>query len=193
MIPYDGLSSTQGRTGFQAKYVKPLYGKPLINRLDQFPENKPDTKEERGPPEQSEKQKNEQKLDELCEGSLHPILRIKQAIPFNPFPDEVIIDMNKVSIIYRQFFSSEQLHSVLIRDVSDVLVETSIIFSVLKIVDIGYTENFIDVNYLKTKDANKARRIIQGLVVAHRYGVDLAKIGSEELEKKVEQLGTISD
>ena len=76
---------------------------------------------------------------------------------------------------------------------SDVVVEINPFFATLKIVDIGYTENTIDVNYLTRFDGNLARRVIQGLVMAHRHDVDLTKVEQENLLEKLESLGTNSN
>jgi len=70
-----------------------------------------------------------------------------------------------------------------------VLIETGWFWSKLKIIDIGYTEESIDVCYLKTKDAVRARKIIQGLVVAHKNGIDLSKYEQPDLPEKLEVLG----
>lgn len=99
-------------------------------------------------------------------------------------------NQGKLALIqFRNFFASEQIHSVLIKDISDIVVEANPIFAMLRIVDIGYTDNTIDINYLKRSEANKARRVIQGLVMVHRHGVDLSKVDCEDLVDKVEKLG----
>lgn len=167
------------KTGFQAKYLHPIYRRLLLDRLGQI-------LGERSPPQVLA---DTQKLDELVEMCEKPLLKIKTVFPFVIFTNEVIIDIHKVSIIYGNFFASKQIHSVLVKDISDVVVETTPFFATLKIVDIGYTDNTIDINYLKKSDGNLARRVIQGLVMAHKHGIDLTKVDREDLTKKLESLG----
>lgn len=130
-----------------------------------------------------------QKLHKLVEQSKAPLLKVQTAVPLNPFPNKVIVDINKVTIIYKYFFLSKQVHSVFVKDISDVLVETSLFFSTLKIIDVGYTDNSIDINYLSTDDAVRARKVIQGLIVAHKHGLDLSKYEHPDLVEKLAELG----
>lgn len=134
--------------------------------------------------------KFKQKLDQLVITSQQTLLNIKAVWPFDFFPNEVCIDVNKVSIIQRGFLA-ERRHSVFIKDISDVFIDTSIFFSSLNIVDIGFTENLIQINYLKKDDAKLARRIIQGLIVATKKDIELSKMNKEDLLKQVEELGKI--
>lgn len=131
----------------------------------------------------------DERLDRLVEKSQKILLKITTVFPFTLFPDDVIIDPQKVNIIKREFFFSERIHSVFIRDISDVFIDTSIIFAGLRIIDRGFTENSIDINFLWRDEAIKARRIIQGLVVAHRQGIEMDKIETVNLIKKLEELG----
>lgn len=181
-------------SGFQSRYfLSPLFRKLFLNRSlsdEELTYNKDRSPANHSPPNPpKENEQHDQKLNDLVEQSRNPLFTFQTAIPLNPFPDKVTIDINKVNIIYRYFFSSEHIHSVSIKDISDVLVETSWFFSTLKIIDVGFTENSIDVNYLKTNEAVKARKIIQGLIVANKSGVDLSKCDISDLIEKLEELG----
>lgn len=181
------------KTGFQAMFSNPVFERMFLDRLEESFPGTVIQKEERGPPKQDEDtQRNVRKLEELVEHSQKPLLKIKTVIPLNPFPTEVVVDINKVNIVLKEFFASENVHGVLIKDISDVVVECNPIFATLKIIDIGFTDNSIDVEYLRKKDAIKARKVIQGLVIAHKYGVDLSKIDDENLCDKVEELGSVN-
>lgn len=178
------------KTGFQAKFLDPIYRRLFLDRqLQALQDNNPqiitpDTSNDAG--------KDTQKLDDMVKMCEKPLLKVKTVFPFVLFTDEVIVDINKVSVIYRNFFFSKQIHSVLIKDVSDVVVETSLLFATLKIVDVGYTDNSIDINYLKRSDGTKARKVIQGLVMAQKHNVDLTKVDHGDLLGKLESLGTNS-
>lgn len=173
------------KTGFQALYKNPLYRSLFLDRQSQSFDKSPPY-----PKEEIEHINASEKLEEMVKMTEEPILQIQTVFPFVIFPNEIIVDVNKVSIIYRQFFYSKQVHSVLIKDISDVIVETNLFFATLKIVDIGYTENSIDINYLKRKEGGLARRIIQGLVMAHKHGIDLTKVDKKNLVNQIESLGT---
>lgn len=171
------------RTGFPLKYLDPFYRKLFIDRI------MAEEEETRRSKEPSSQYKQAQKLDNLVEKTQAPLLSIRQSIPLNPFPNEIIVDINKINIIIRYFFFSKHIHSVYIKDVSDVMVETGLFFATLRIVDVGFTENSIDINYLKTHEAERARRIIQGLVVAQKNGIDFSLFEDSKLCEKIEHLG----
>ncbi len=187
------------RVGFQSRYfydplfrrqtaVRESLDEELKNNLEAADRHKP-AKSQGDKPKSSPEQVTQQKLNQLVEQSKDPLLEIKTAVPLNPFPHKVIVDIHKVTIIFQYFFYSKQIHSIYVKDISDVLIETSLFFSTLKIIDVGYTDNSINVNYLSTEDAHKARRMIQGLIVAHKTGLDLSKYLAPDLPKKLEELG----
>lgn len=147
------------------------------------------------PPEAQNQEggKDQQKLNSLIEGSHDILLKAKTVWPFDFFPDELTIDTNKVNIVFREFFYSEDIHCVMISLIKDIDLETSFFFGTLKIVPDGYPGKAIVVRYLKRSDAEKARRIILGLMVAGREKVDTTKIDSSVVGNKVEELGRVQD
>ncbi len=137
-----------------------------------------------------EEQKQTDKFEEMVRNSQAPIYRLKSVFPFEFWPTEVNMDLNKVTIVYTSMWVNHHIHSVFIKDISDVFVETSLFFASLVIVDIGFIENEIRIKYLKKDEAMQARRIIQGLVVARKQDVDLTKLENvERLVEKLESLG----
>lgn len=129
------------------------------------------------------------KFDSLVRGCRTMLLKISAVFPFDLFPDELIIDECKVSIVFREFFFSADIHSINIEMIRDVDVETGPFFAKLQIVPDGFPGHPLVVRYLKKGDAYKARSIIQGLMVAKRNDIDLAKIDETDLVNKLELLG----
>lgn len=126
----------------------------------------------------------------MVETSTSPIFRLSTVSPFVLFPDHIHIDLNKVTIIFNYFFKSQHIHSVFIEDISDVYVETSLLFASLSIADKGYIENEIRVQYLPRDQAVQARRLIQGLIIAKRQGINLIALQrTPQLIEKLEELG----
>lgn len=133
---------------------------------------------------------SQSKLQQMINKSDQVLFRLSTFFPFDFFPDDIIIDLEKVNIIIRYFFLAEQVHSVYIKDITDVVLETGPFFALLRIIDKDYTENSIDLHYLKKSEAIKARRIIQGLVIAHKEGVDLSPFSIAEITTQIEKLGS---
>lgn len=133
--------------------------------------------------------KNLNKFDLLLTGSNKALLKMRSVFPFDLFPDEITVDPMKVNIVSREFFFSATTHTIHVKNILDVSVDCSPFFATLKIMYQGFGPNTVDVKYLKKREAQKARRIIQGLALAAREGVDFSKLDTEELINKVESLG----
>lgn len=132
---------------------------------------------------------DQQKLDQLVEESSRILYKISTVFPFDLFPDEVVIDENKVNIIIRNFFSSELIESVLIRDISQIYIQTTPFFASMRIATFKANSKPYNFSFLKINEAIKARRIIEGLRVVTKEKIDLARFPLEELTQKVENIG----
>lgn len=131
------------------------------------------------------------KLEDLADKSTDVLLKVSTVFPFTFFKNDIIVDPYKVNVVFREFFYSEHIHSIMIKDILDVVVETSLFFATVKIVDQGYTENSVNIEYLKKEDALELRKIIQGLVIAHRQAVDLSILHPAHIKDKAEELGKV--
>jgi|SRR3989344_878576 len=132
--------------------------------------------------------KHEQNFEGLLEKSEKPLIRVRAVFPFDFFPDELTVDVSKVNFIHKELLS-KRVQSIYIRNISDVVVNTGIFFANLGIIDFGFAGNSINVNYLKNNEALKVRRIIQGLVVCARQGIDITQFEAEHFKYKIELLG----
>lgn len=136
--------------------------------------------------------KDKKRLDAIVSQS-REIYRISAVFPFDLFPDDLVIDENKITFIIRDFWMVERVHSVYLKDISDCIVQTSIFFASLNVVDLGFRDNWIGINFLKINEALRARRIIQGLMIAHKLDLDLSGVPVEALDDKMESLGQAQD
>ena len=92
--------------------------------------------------------------------------------PFKLFPDTINIEEGRVTIITRTFFLSSRVHSVDIKDVSNIFINVAPFFAQLVIVSKTFMENEIKVNDLKKDDAVFARRIVEGLRTFENKQID---------------------
>lgn len=136
-------------------------------------------------------QKGEAGLDKLIDFSNHQLFRCNSVFPFDLFPTELIIDINKISISNRFFSLGRQVHSFVIDDVSDVFVTSGIILASLEIIDKNFGSNTVKVKKLKPNDAYEAKRIIQGLVIAKKMEIDYKLFDDiSRLRQKLIELGS---
>jgi len=112
------------------------------------------------------------------------------AFPFDLFPDTLNIEEGRLTIITRSFFSSSQVHSVDLKDISNVLINTAPFFAQLVIVSKTFAKNEIRIKNLRKEEAIFARRIIEGLRIFESKQIDTSKYATEELILKLEELST---
>lgn len=103
------------------------------------------------------------------------IFTISSVFPFDLFPDTLTIQENKVKIIFHHFPMSYRVHAVLLRDITDVVVDTHLFLSTLTMID---SSNYrfpieITIRNLQIDDALKARDIIQDMVAAQRQRITI--------------------
>lgn len=134
-----------------------------------------------------------EKFDKLVEQSSTQLIKISAFWPFDFFPNQIVVDINKIDIVFKEFFYSERVHTILIKNVIDVMVDYSLFFASIEIVVEGFQENLVNIHYLKKKEAIKVKRIISGLVVANKQGIDLAKIDIKDLAEKLEEIGKVDE
>jgi len=136
------------------------------------------------------KRLNSKKVAKLVKRSNRILVSISShALPFDSFPNVINIEEKRVTIINRHLFSSE-VHSIDIKNISNVLINNSIIFSEIVIISKTFEENEIKVRNLRTRDAVFARRIIEGLRIFENENIDTNEYTKKELIAKLEELST---
>jgi len=85
---------------------------------------------------------------------------------------------------------SSEVHSVDIKNISNILINNSVLFSQLVIISKTFEENEIRIGNLRTKEAVFARRIIEGLRIFEKEQIDTSSYTKEELIAKLEELST---
>jgi hypothetical protein len=76
---------------------------------------------------------DKQKIDELIRKSNRSIISIYSVFPWNFFANTIDVEESRVIFIFRQLFAS-QSHSVDIKDISNVFIESVILFSTLQVI-----------------------------------------------------------
>lgn len=110
--------------------------------------------------------------------------------PFDFFPDTINVEEGRITIVTRNFFSSSQVHSVDIKDISNIFINMSPFFSQLVIVSKTFTRNEIRIKSLWKDEAIFTRRIIEGLRIFENKHIDTSIYSQAELIAKLEELST---
>lgn len=138
-----------------------------------------------------EDKENSQKLDRLATMTGNRLFKLSTVFPFDFFPDDVIIELKQIIIIRRNFFYSSQQYPFSIKDILAPAVESGYFFATLKLElgPGGFQQNPPKITYLKKAEAQRARRLIMGLIVCDKEDVELTGIPQEEVLRKVEEIG----
>ena len=134
-------------------------------------------------------EKNRQAVEDMVSNSNRILLKISSVFPWDLFPSSLIAEETRLTIIHRQLFSS-QIHSVDIKNISNVFIDNALIFAQLTIVSNTFAENQIVINRLRKKEAIFMRRIIEGLRMFVNKDIDTTNYQIEELIQKLKQLST---
>lgn len=141
---------------------------------------------------ETEKEEEKKDLDEFVQEINTHLLRIKSIFPFEFFPDELIVDQNKVTIVKNYFYFSKQMRNILLDDIGDVMIETGPFFATLIILDKSSgnaQKEEMKVGFLPKNKALKFRRLIEGLITCRKENVDLSGRTEKEICLKVEEIG----
>jgi len=113
------------------------------------------------------------------------------AFPFDLFPNTLNIEEGRITVINRHFLSSE-VHSIDIKNISNVFINRSILFAQLVVISKTYEENETKLRNLIPSQAIYARRIIEGLRILENENIDTSNYAKHELVGKIEELSTTS-
>lgn len=136
-----------------------------------------------------EVQKQKETINSLAQKSNRILFKVSTFFPFDLFRDDVIVDENKLTVITREFFLSERVHSMRIETIAEIFVDVGPIFATIEIVEKDVPNSKIRVRYILKKDAMKLRKIVQGLILAKEKKIDLSVLDNKELLEKIEEIG----
>lgn len=136
------------------------------------------------PPEQKLQQ-----LDKLVEQSERILFQAKTVFPFDFFPDELTIDEAKVSFTHRRYFWTGETSSIEYDAIFNARAAYSLFFASLEVADRYFQQEPITIFPLRKSDAALAKRLIQGIMLAKKNGIDLAGLDREMILERIEKMG----
>jgi len=128
-------------------------------------------------------------LEDMMAKSNRIIMSISSVFPWDFFPDSINVEETRVTVIQRQLFAS-QVHSVDIKNISNVFMDKDIFLAALTIVSSTFEENKIKIVKLRKEEADLTRRLIEGLRMFIEKDIDTSKYSTQELISKLEDLST---
>lgn len=125
----------------------------------------------------------------------HEVLGTANTVfPVTLFPDSIIVDRTKMSIIRRDFFWTSNTISFQIEDILNVSCGVGPVFGSLTIASrVMSTVDHFQVNYLWRSDAIFLKHLIQGHVIAKQSKLETDHLTREEMVETLCELGMDAD
>ena len=129
-------------------------------------------------------------LNNIIMKSHEVLAEANTVFPVTLFPDTVVVDRTKVTIIKRDFFWSSDTMTFRIEDVLNAEVTVGPIFGSLTIASrVMSTTDHFRIDHFWRKDAIYLKRIIQGYVIAQHNKIDVSHLSKDELIRTLNELG----
>lgn len=101
--------------------------------------------------------------------------------PLELFPDRVILDKLKITIIKRGFLLRRRIITLPLTDTVNVRINAGPLTSQLEIADSSVKEIPVRVQHVNNNDALQFQQLVEGIVIGIRQGVNLREMGTDEI------------
>ncbi len=129
-------------------------------------------------------------LRNLATRSHEVLASITTVFPFTIFPDTLLLDRTKITIIKRNFFFSSEVMSIRIEDILNVTSGIGPFFGSITIASrVLSSEDHFTINYFWRHEAVHMKHLIQGYVIAQHNGIDTKHLEKRELLATLSELG----
>ena len=140
----------------------------------------------------NEAKKETAKLEKLADRAGSVIYELSSVFPFQLFPDKIIIDENKITIVRKEIFF-KRIIPIMHRDILSIKVNRGILFAAMEFEVRRFHPNPRPISYLRPAEAAQAQKYIMGLVEARRAKVDLTKVPIHKEREQLEEAGMGQD
>lgn len=120
------------------------------------------------------------------------LFKFKSVFPLDLFPDEVILDKLKISIIKRDFFFSKRIITFPMTGTIQVQMFRGPVMSRVTIDDTTTIhQEPIPINNVWLDDALRFHNLVQGMVIGMRQGINLMNMSRKEILERAERWGSV--
>lgn len=135
-----------------------------------------------------------EKLKRIVKRSHQVLASARTVFPVTLFPDSIIVDRTKISIIKRDFFWTSNVISFQIEDVLNVGCAVGPLFGSLTIASrVMSTVDHFQINYLWRNEAIFMKHLIQGHIIAKNNKLETDKLTKKEMVETLCELGIDSN
>jgi hypothetical protein len=128
-------------------------------------------------------------LSELTNRAHDNLFESKPMLVFVLNASVISIDRQKVTVVHRSLFKTRHTTSIQIGDIINVQASIGVMYGSLMITSKHFLNNVQNAHHLSRGDVIRARRLLQGLIIAYQAKVDITKIDTEQLLRLLTDLG----
>jgi hypothetical protein len=137
-----------------------------------------------------EPQEVHEKLIDVTEKAQDVLFRAETVFPFTLFPDSIILDREKLTVVTRVFFRTAKITSVPISSISAAEADVGVLFGSAHISSKFFVQNKYSIQFLSRGNTLTLVHMLQGFIIAHEKSIDLTDIEREDLLMLLKDLGT---
>lgn len=129
-------------------------------------------------------------LAHVLEQSNEVLARATTIFPLTLFPDTMILDRTKLTVIRRQFFYSEDVMSIRIEDILNVTSSVGPFFGSVTIATrVLSSDDHFTIHKFTRRDAQHMKHMIQGYVIARQNNIACDHLSHDQLVDTLRELG----
>ena len=129
-------------------------------------------------------------LRKVVKKSSQVLASARTVFPLTLFPDSVIVDRSKITIIKRDFFFTSRVISIQIEDILNVESGVGPFFGSLTVASrVMSSVDHFRIDYFWRSDAIFLKQLIQGYVIAKHNNIDIDQLSPEEVIETLTGLG----
>lgn len=133
-------------------------------------------------------------LKKMVKESSEVLASARTVFPMTLFPDSIIVDRSKITIVKRDFFWTSRVISIQIEDILNVESGVGPFFGSLNVASrVMSTVDHFRIDYFWRSDAIFLKHLIQGYVIAKHNKIDTNQLTREEVVETLTELGSDSD
>ncbi|HEY5695214.1 MAG TPA: hypothetical protein VIQ80_00040 [Candidatus Saccharimonadales bacterium] len=150
--------------------------------------------EEKPDPKKEKELREADRLKSMVKRSHQVLASARTVWIMTLFPDSIVVDRTKISIIKRSFFWNTNVISFQVEDVLNVSCSLGPLFGSLTIASrVMSTIDHFNINYLWRGEAIFMKHLIQGHIIAKNNKLETDKLTRKELVEMLCELGADAD
>src|SRR5258706_2133265 len=151
-----------------------------------------ETKKESQQREVNDVIKEVDKLGKIIDRTNNVIYELCSVFPFQLFPDKIIIDENKVTIVRKEFLF-KRIFPIMYEDLLTIRVNRGLFFAAMEFEVKRLAKKPRPISFLSPKRATVAKQYIMGLVEAKKANIDFSKLTAGQIKQRLEEIGKASE